>query len=140
MSLEDIEKKRAAMKEAREMQRQQQLEKDLLALLELEEEHGDLLVRIDCGRYVPGLPTLCVFKMPDADAVKRYQDRIKGRNGKPGDGIAASIELATYCQKGMYPDDATYKKVCDVFGNLPVNAGKELIEASQGVAAEEGKE
>lgn len=83
---------------------------DLAAIDELEIEHGDSNVCVVRVPYTPGLPVLVAGKCPEPKYVKRYQARIKpNKDGKPGDAIAATEELADVVL--LYPEKEVYDQI-----------------------------
>ena len=138
-TIEEIEAERAARKATLAAQRREQLARDLEALNALEIEHGDgKIVRVDIGRYVFGLPTMVIMRLPKPAEFKRYTDMLAARGDAPGEQLAPSILLAESCR--LYPierDD--YERVKAEFTGLHINAAVALRQACEGRAVEEGK-
>ena len=136
--IEEIEARRAARRGQHADERQVQLCFDLEALDELEVAHGDdAVVRIDLDRYLPGLPTMVLARLPKPTEFKRYQDTVKGRGQREGDPIEASNILALACV--LYPEKEVYERVREAFPPLHMNLANTILKAAQGRAAEEGK-
>jgi hypothetical protein len=132
--LAEIEAKRAARREAIEVQRREQLATDLEHLFELEEQHGaSRLVRVDLKAFTPGLPALIVMRTPSKLEMKRYQDQCKGK----GDPVAAANLVGTTCL--LYPSKDVYEKVLEASPGIHVVAAVAAIERAAGKAVEEGK-
>src|SRR3990167_8450184 len=90
-TIEEIEKERATRKAGLAEQRKVQAAIDLDALNEAEKDHGDgsvQRVELHAMRFIPGLPTMVVVKMPEPAATKRYSDR-----------LAANVPNATAAQE-----------------------------------------
>ncbi len=137
-TIEEIEERRAERKAALEVQRLEQYAVDLEALDGFEVEHGDgRIVRVDLERFIPGLPTMVLMRLPKPIEHKRYVDQCRERNGKPGDGVAAAWLVADVCR--LYPDADLYAKVKETFTGAQTNMGVAAIKACQGRADEEGK-
>jgi len=138
-TIEEIEAERAARKAALAAQRLEQLATDLQALNDLEIQHGDgKIVRVDIGRYVPGLPTMVIMRLPKPVEFKRYTDMIAARGDAPGEQLNPSIMLAESCR--LYPaEKEDYERVKAEFTGLHINAAVALRKACEGSAVEEGK-
>jgi len=138
-AIAEIEGRRAARKAELDEQRKVQLALDLEQLDELELKHGDnLVVRINVDRYVPDLPTMAVFRLPNPAETKRYKAQIQPRkNGQPGDAIAAAETLGQAAL--LYPEPDVFTRMCETFTTLLTNAAVTAIKASEGRAEEEGK-
>lgn len=140
-AIAEIEARRAARKDSIEQQRKLQLVKDLEALDRLEVEHGDAaIVRIDIPRWQPGLPTMALYRLPTKAENKRYEDTIaRGPDNKRSvRAVKAGHDLATVAQ--IYPERATYRKMCEALAGLHLNASVAIRQAFEGQAAEEGKD
>lgn len=130
--IEEIERRRAARREALVGERTAQRARDLAALDELEVEHGvEGLCRIELDRYVAGLPTFVVLRLPRAVEMKRYVSQAKN------DPLEAANVIASSCV--VYPDADTYARVRETFAGVHVHGGVAVLQASQGRHAEEGK-
>lgn len=102
-SIEDIEKRRADRRAARENAQKAQYAKDLARVDELEIEHGDDRVRIlKMPSFVAELPTLVVVVTPESVVRKRYRQMVlKAGQNYPAIGAARDM-LAASCV--VYPD------------------------------------
>src|SRR5262249_5772179 len=137
-SVEEIQAKRAARKAANKLAYDKQFEKDLEALNALEEEHGDGAVEaLAMPRYVPGLPTLAIFKCPDAPGFKRCKDRQLRAKGNAEAINFATNELSAYCR--VYPEENLYKEMLVAAAGFQDSAGAKCIAMAQAKADEEGK-
>lgn len=137
--LDEIEKRRAARKEALAQLRDEQAATDLEALDALEEQHGEHAVVVTkLGRYKPGLPTLVVTRICRPEENKRWKSRlgIKGQDVK-GDVLAAGEELARSCL--LYPERPVFDEMCSEFTGLITEVGGRTRAASDAKATEEGK-
>jgi hypothetical protein len=126
MSIEEIEAKRAARKEAIAKARDEQYEKDLVEVDRLEIEHGDDRVGVlKVPSFVSGLPTLVVVKTPDASKFNRFRTRVRKAAQNTEAIGAAKDELASSCL--AYPDEATYTRMKDAWPSIHDNVGLEAI-------------
>lgn len=138
MSIEEIEKKRAARREALAAARAEQEEIDQAKLFDLEEEHGEAsLVVAEVSAWKPGMPTIVVMRVPNGPEFKRYQDMVKGRGDKPGDPTAAANMLGAACR--LYPDADAYKTILDVSPGIHINAAVAAINRAAGKVQERAK-
>jgi hypothetical protein len=137
-TLDEIRERIAERRRLAKEKQEAQFAIDLEAYDNLCVELGDsAVVKTDVERYVDGLPTLVVHRLPTPAEAKRFQQRTVGVNGKPGDQVGAANELAESCLK--YPDRETYKKICEAFTQINTAAANAAIKASEGKAVEEGK-
>jgi hypothetical protein len=135
-SVEIIEARRAARKEALAAQAKEQRAVDLEALDALEIEHGDSSVRVLDVAFTPGLPTFAVVRCPKGPESKRYKDRL--REGDKPNGIKAADELGASCL--VYPPDGPVRAaLLAARPMLLTTAGTSAIELASGKAEEEGK-
>lgn len=119
MSLEETEKRRAARREATEQLKAEQYEKDMAALDQLEEEHGETCVKaLHVGSFVHGLPTFVVVKSPGGTSYhKRFVDNVRKANGNKQLEGAAQDMLAR--ASIVYPADAeTLAAMLTAFPNM----------------------
>lgn len=137
-TLEEIRERIAEARKLAKEKQEAQFAIDLEKYFEIMTERGEsAVVKTDVERYVDGLPTLVVHRLPSPAEAKRFQQRTVGVNGKPGDPIAAANELAESCL--LYPERETYKKLCDVFTQINMRAAQTAVAASEGKQVEEGK-
>lgn len=135
MSIEEIEARRAARKEAITRARDEQYEKDLAEVDKLEVEHGDDRVGVlKMPSYVSGLPTLVVVRTPGYDYFKRFRQRVRNAGQNTVAIGSAKDELASTCV--AYPDKETYARMCEAWPSIHDNVGLEAIRLGQA----EGKE
>jgi hypothetical protein len=129
------EERRAARQKAHDDQRA----KDLVMLVNLEDERDGLVAHVEVS-HVSGLPTMVIVGCPTKAHVKRYRDRCKpDAKGRPGDGTAAAEELASTSGIVLYPDADTYARMCDKFTGLHAQVGATASGLSVGKVTEEGK-
>lgn len=141
LRIAELQKRRDDKIAALKAQRDEQLVRDLEVLSELEDAHGfHAIVRIgiDEARFVPGLPTMAIYRMPTPAECKRYKDRLKPRGpDKPVDSIGAADELLGACR--LYPDAKTCGELFEKFPLMHTHAAMNAIRAAEGQKAEEGK-
>lgn len=137
-TVEEIRERIAERRKLAKEKQDAQFAIDLEAYDDLCVELGDsCVVKTDVERYVDGLPTLVVHRLPTPAEAKRFQQRTVGVNGKPGDQVGAANELAEACLK--YPERDVYKKICEHFTQINIAASNACIKASEGKAVDEGK-
>jgi hypothetical protein len=136
-SVEDTEAKRAKRKADLAEKREAQYAIDLAALDAAEVEHGDSNVTVQHISFEPGLPTLCVARMPSDGETKRYRARLRPPDGKMGDPVQAAIEISA--STVVYPDKETFEKMCAARPNLAVDLGAAAANLTRGREAAEGK-
>ncbi len=138
-SLEEIEAKRAARKAASAAARAEQYLKDLSALNDAEEKHGDgRVASLETSYYAPGLPTLAVIKAPSENYYKRFcqQARKAGTNGEARG--AAQDQLAEVCW--IYPEDKEVRKaMLSEFPGLLLSVAIKAAALGELQSVEEGK-
>lgn len=137
-TVEEVRERIAERRKLAKEKYEAQFALDLEAYDNLCVELGDAgVVKTDVERYVEGLPTLVVHRLPTPAEAKRFQQRVAPAGGKPGDQVGGANELAETCLK--YPDRETYKKVCEHFTQINMRAANAAIQASEGKAVDEGK-
>jgi len=140
MTLEAIERKRAARKADLQAAADVQRAIDVEALDGCEICHGDTSVcHVDVS-YTPGLPTMAVARVPKPAELKRYRARIKHRDGQV-DVVAANEaaeELAASCL--VYPDKEIFAAMCEARPGLKAQLGSRASQLAAGKAAEEEKD
>ena len=127
MEVEEIEKRRAERKAARQKASAEQYAKDIVEVDRLEEEHGDDRVAVlKMPSFVPGLPTVVVVKTPSKPHMNRFREMAQKRaNDKVAIGEAAAM-LATTCI--AFPADKdVYARMCEEWPAIHDNAGVEAI-------------
>ena len=136
--------KRDAIKLTEDTARQEQFAIDIEAIVELEAEHGyDRIVRIDIGSWKPdmGAPTCVAVRIPlnSEKKFKRFLDQINRAKEHSKEKLEAQGLLARSCF--VYPalDSAEFTAALEVGPGLLEHAAYEIIQRSQGKAAEEGK-
>jgi hypothetical protein len=137
-TVKEIEERRAARKAAAEKAREEQYAKDLEALDELEQEHGDgKVVQLDLPAFTVGLPTMVVVRTPTDVEHRRYRDMVRRSKGK-GDEIGKATDLlADVCR--VYPDDDTYEAVRKAHPGVHDSIAVQAIKLAEARTAEEGK-
>lgn len=125
-TVEEIEERRAKRKEGIAKARAEQYAKDLEHVDRLEAELGDDRVRIlSTTSFVAGLPTLVVVKTPSVAHFSRFRQMVRNagqKNAKIGE---AKDLLASTCV--AYPDEETYKRMCEEWPSIHDNVGIEAI-------------
>jgi hypothetical protein len=104
---------------------------------ELEAQFGASSVHFVEIPYTSGLPTLAAARAPKPAEIKRYHARVKGDGESPGDPIEAAIELGAVAL--VYPDDATFARMCSARAELALQLGMGAVRLAQGKAVREGK-
>lgn len=137
-TVEEVRERIAERRKLAKEKQDAQFAIDLEAYDNLCVERGDAgVVKTDVERYVDGLPTLVVHRLPTPAEAKRFQQRTVGVGNKPGDSVGAANELAEATL--LYPDRETYKKICEHFTQINMAASNACIRASEGKSVEEGK-
>ena len=139
-SIEQIEKQRADRKAALQAQADEQRVIDVQALNDAEIAHGDTNVCHVDVPYTPGLPTLCVARLPKGIELKRYRTRLK-IDGQKVD-IAAANDAAAELGRAVcvYPDAVTFAQMCEARPDLAGQLGSRATKLAQGKAADEGND
>jgi hypothetical protein len=108
-TIDDINARRAARKQAlSELEAEQRLE-DLTAVDALEIEHGDSNVSTVEIPFTPGLPLILAARCPTKAEIKRYRDQVQGRKGGEPNYALGAETLGACCL--VYPDKETFEKV-----------------------------
>jgi hypothetical protein len=117
-----IEARRAERKASTQTARDEQYEKDLVRVDELEAELGDDRVSIlTTPSFVVGLPTLVVVSTPAPLAFKRFRQMVR-KAGQNIEAIGAARDLlASTCV--AYPDDVTYARMKEAWPSVHDNVG-----------------
>lgn len=139
MSVEDIEKRRAARKAAHEQAKAEQELKDLEAIDALEEESGEPLHTMTANRYQQGCPVKIAYRAPTGVEYKRYCDMV-GAAMKKNDHQArqkAQELLAQACL--VYPVDESRKSMLEAFPGLLISLAIEAAKVAELRSEEEGK-
>lgn len=135
---EEIETARAERKAKLSSDAAEQALRDLEAINELELKHGDENIASDTVAYSPGLPTMWAVRTPTEAEIKRFRARVKpSKDGSPGDGIAAAVELGSACR--VYPEAEAYAKLLKARPGIDTALGTAALKLSAGAATEEGK-
>lgn len=149
-----IEEQLAALEERRNKMATQlrtaRLEQELVdrtRLVDLEEEHGFsrvLAITYDCWEPGHGAATMLVVELPAARTAryKRMQALINNKDTKTQAKLDAIDQLARSCV--LYPsptgeEASVYEATIELAPGLLGNAARQIIEAVQGAANEEGK-
>lgn len=112
----------------------EQTRADEIAVAKAKLEHGSHNVSvIRLSRTAPGLPTLVVCKTPDRLAHRRFRDVLLRDEKKRALDFMAS-------DARVYPDDATFVRMCGVFPELSDQVAAVGIALAKGGAVIEGKE
>lgn len=138
-TIDEIQARREARKAARAKQHEEQFAVDLEALDKLEELHGDQAlaqVKIDPGRWEPGLPTLVVVRVPES-AFARFRTMIRKAKNNGEAGGQASDMLGDVSV--AYPDADTYRAMRAKYEGLHDKVAIAAVSLAEGKTAEEGK-
>lgn len=131
MSIEAIQAKRAARKAEAAKAREEQYEKDLVALDALEMELGDDRVRaLEMPAHIAGLPVMVVVSCPSKDYYKKFQDMVRRAKGDLSKTAPASEQLADVCI--AYPAKDVYAQLRAEFPGIHdqvANAAADLARA-----------
>lgn len=137
--LELAEERRAARKAEVKALHDAQRAVDLDAITDLEIEHGDANVGVIHVGYVEGLPSCVACRTPKPVELKRFRVRVTPKNDKDRpDSATAAEELAAVCR--IYPDDATYAKLCEARPGLAIQLGSKAVALATGKEESEGKD
>lgn len=138
MTVEEIQEQRAARKAELEKAKAEQFAIDLVALNDLEIEHGDdSVASLETERYVKGLPTMVVLRAPTAAEYKRFVDTI----ARSKDNMEARLKSQDLLARSVwvYPakeqQDEMFSKFPGLLLSIVVRA-QQMVEAK---AKEEGK-
>jgi hypothetical protein len=134
-SLEEIEARRAARKEAQAKQRDEQRVVDLEAVDALEVQFGDSNVRYVDVPYTPGLPTLAAVRCPKPIEIKRYRATVAPDH--KAFASKAAEDLGAICL--VYPVGDDRDRLLEARPGLLVGLGIEALGMSTGRAQDEGK-
>lgn len=112
-----------------------QLEREMVILDQLEQQHGD-----DSVRRVDTLAGMVVIRKPTKPEVDRFQDSIL-RDGKPQQKAQrirlATEQLARICV--LYPEGERYAEYCEEYGGIPAVVGGECAKLANVVYEEEAE-
>jgi hypothetical protein len=126
MTVEEIEERRAKRKEAIAKAREEQYAKDLEHIDRLEQEFGDDRVTVlSMPSFIAGLPTVVVVKTPLSSIFNRFRSQVRAAGQKTIAIGAAKDLLASCCV--AYPDEETYKRMCEEWPSIHDNVGIEAI-------------
>lgn len=140
-TLEEIEKKRQARRDATDKARADQELADMTAIDKLEEERGEMLHTMTANRFASGVPVRFAFRAPAALEYKRYKDQVnlalqksdaKGR-------VAAQELLASTVIEYPARDSELYKATIEAFPGLLISMAIEAAKVAELRAEEEGK-
>lgn len=133
-------KARDERKAAQAKKRKAQRDQDLVALDDLEIEHGDGFVKpveLDEDMYLDGLPTMVIVRVPSRPEGKRYRDQVKSSKADIKKILEAQEMLGASCR--VYPDKETYERMLDKVEVLASRVNAVAVKLAQGGEAEEGK-
>lgn len=138
--LEEIQARRAKLREAHDSARLAQEEIDYAALADAEEEHGYGSVKsIVVESFKAGCPTLAVVKSPGGTAFyKRYSDQVRNAKGDAKKVGEAQELMGQGCM--IYPPVGEVRKaMAEAFPGLFVSAGIVAVRMAELDAEEEKK-
>ena len=139
--VEELEAKLAAKRADRAKAEEAQYEKDLGALIELEDEHGSI-ASVKVSRFVAGQPTRAFLRTPNAAEYKRYKDlvfRAAADKRAATSAQAAQEQLARSCW--VYPaGDAAQVAMLEAFPGLLTPLSMAAAALAEGKAEEVGKD
>jgi hypothetical protein len=142
-----VEEKRAAMRAELEEARAEQEATDLEALVDLEAEHGfDRILRVNLRGWKKGVgaATMVIARVPERKEsfFKRFEQTISKAKEGSGARLDALHALAEACI--VYPNKKTQKELYDatmeLASGITSHVGSEIVNWSQGKAAEEKKD
>lgn len=139
--LEDVEKRRAALRDRHDSARKEQEVKDLEAILALEEAQGEPLHTMTANGFKAGVSVKVAFRAPTALEYKRFCDMV-GRAQQKGDSAArqkAQEVLADVCWEYPAKDSEERKKMLDAFPGVLISMAIEAAKVAELASEEEGK-
>jgi hypothetical protein len=125
------DRKKAEFRAAREAQELV----DVLAVTDLETEHGDESVTVLDVPFTPGKPTKIAARLPTSHEMKRYRARVKG---KDPDAVAAAEEIADVVR--IYPDKETFDALCAERSGIKAQLGVAALRLGAARSESEGKD
>lgn len=142
MSIEEVKKQRAARKEAAAKDQAEQEEKDLLALNDLEIEHGDSSVgTMRVERFVPGNPMTIVFKAPSKAQYKRFCDQVAASMKKNDTKSRQDAQDLLSNSVWVYPKESSERDaMLEAFPGLLLSIAIEAQKLVEAKKVEEGKD
>jgi hypothetical protein len=134
------EARRAARKAEAAKAEAEQRDKDFAALDELEIKHGDSCVTHMDVPWSPGMPTMIIARKPNAIEYKRFQDRVKPKNGKavPFEAQQAAARELTECTL-LYPSKDVFAELAEQRPAIVEQLGIDACALAQASKADEGK-
>lgn len=141
-TLEELEKKRAARRDAKinEPRAAQELV-DLTAIDALEESTGEVFLTMTANGYAKGAPVKIAFRTPTPVQYKRYCDKVGQAQAKndPNDRRKWQEQLASDCL--VYPPEGSdeLKAMLAAFPGLLISLSIEAAKAAELRSEEEGK-
>lgn len=138
-TIAEIQARREARRAARAKQFDEQFALDLEALDELEQLHGEqavATVKIDPGRWEPGLPTLVAVHVPDA-AFGRFRTMVRKAKGN-GEAVGAASDMLGDVSVA-YPAADVYKAMRAKYEGIHDSVSVVAARLAEGKAADEGK-
>ena len=144
LTIEEIQARRAELREANDRAREAQRITDMGHVLDLEETLGfEAVLVTHLQRWSDGAATLVVCEVPRAkdNRFKRFQQVANSDKAKAAKKVEASEQLARSCL--LYPHPKDEAELCaatlDVAPGLLGFVANELVKAVQGREEDEGK-
>lgn len=139
MSIQEIQERRARMREEAERARAEQEAIDLLALADAEEQHGFGRVEsLPVKHHVKGCPTFAIVKVPEALFYKRFNSAVASAKGKASAILEAQEQIGQSCL--IYPPKGEVRDAMEeAFPGLLVSCGQRAVKLAELDSAEEKK-
>lgn len=140
-TIEEIEKKRAARRDAANTARADQELADLTAIDKLEEERGELLHTMSANRFTPGAPVKIAFRAPTSVEYKRYKDQVNAAVTKSDarKRVEAQELLASAVLEYPAKGSEALKGALEAFPGLLISLAIEAAKVAELRAEDEGK-
>lgn len=141
-TIEEIEKKRAARRDAAGAASKEQELKDLEAIDALEEKSGEPLHTMSTRRFAPGAAVKIAFRAPTSLEYKRYKDQVNRAlsASNPKARVDAQEQLAACVLEYPAKDSEALKATLEAFPGLLISLAIEAAKVAELAAEEEGKD
>jgi hypothetical protein len=130
----ELERRRADRRAIQDAKQEEQYAIDFAAFIDLEDEHGAGLGRVNTAFFVEGVPTMVAFRAPSTGEQKRFEQKIGSK--KATQRQAAARELADSVL--LYPDADTFRDMLQSFAGLRSTIALTAMRMAEGNAVEEG--